>query len=254
MFQQFLHTGKPSADELYNTYKLNPVPIINRVSYPGWTDKLGMPSLDYFKAAAKIQTPTNLLVIDHEDWPLGTRAERIDAATRYAIVYKTMKHFRPELRIGFYAFTPIRDLFNAIAPKTSDEFLNWQGRNEDMAEMYANVDVLLPSIYYFYTRATDGANAVKNAPLYFQRNIEEAIRLRDLSGSRNRPVIPYLWWMKHSGDRPLDLDVWESMIQTSLDMCGNAIAWGGWLQTWNPNDKWLKILQERSTTNTGTEL
>ena len=261
MYQQFLQTGRPSNDAIYQDYRLKPLPIIARTSFstgvepiPGWPDKLGLPELSWYASAAKTKTPTDELILDLEDWAVTTEADRIETARKFAIVHQTLKRYIPRTKIGFYGYTPLRDLFRAINSKNSTTFKAWQADNDDMAEMVAAVDMLCPTIYWYYNRATNGTNAGKDAALYFRRNLEEAIRLRDTFSTPSKPIIPYIWWMAHSSPGPLDLDVWESMIQTSLDMCGNAIAWGGWLQTWNPNDKWLKILQERSTTNTDAEL
>lgn len=242
IYQQFLHTGRPSDRELFDSMGLSPVPIIHSGSFPGWSDGAGMPELPWYESAAKTKTPSGMLVIDQEAWPISTQQERRETSRKFCIVYKTMKHFLPDVLIGFYAYTPIRDLFNAITPTASKTFRDWQSRNDDLAEHIACVDILFPSIYYFYTRALNGPSSVEPASLYFRRNIEESIRLRNSYGCPSRPIIPYVWWEKHTGDVLLDADVWESMVQTSLDLTGNCLAWGGWQRAWNPSDPWLYTL------------
>lgn len=242
IYQQFLHTGKPTSEKLFDMLKAVPVPIISNLSFPGWPDG-GMPDFSWYEAAAKTKTPSGMLVIDMESWPTSTRKERRDASRKFCIVYKTMKHFIPETMIGFYSYTPNRDLFNAITPPSSRTFLDWQSRNDDFSEHISCVDVLFPSIYYFYNRALNGPNANVNASLYFRRNLTEAIRLRNTYGSMSRPIIPYIWWEKHPGGPLLDSDVWESMVQTSLDLTGNCLAWGGFQRTWDDSAPWLETLK-----------
>lgn len=224
-------------------YRLRRIPIISRNTFPGWSDPLGMPDLEWYVRASAVKSESNILVIDQEEWPASTKTERLETSKKFAIVYKTIKHFIPETLIGFYSYSPTRDLFNAISPKNSKSFADWQSQNDDLAEHISCVDVLFPSIYYFYTRAINGPSITNNAPLYFQRNIDEAARLRDTFGNPSRQIIPYVWWEKHPGGPWLDADVWQSMVQTSLDRTGNCLAWGGFTRTWNPSDSWLEPLK-----------
>lgn len=244
MFQQLMHIGKPSDSALFDTLKTHPVPIISSASFPGWTEG-GMPDLPWYLSASKTKTPSSMLVIDQESWPVSTKSERLDASRKFSVVYKTIKHLLPEIKIGFYSYSPLRDFFNAITPTNSQAFIDWQKRNDDMAEHVGLVDVLFPSIYFFYNRALNGQLATKDAALYFRRNLSEAIRLRDTFGNPSRPIIPYVWWEKHPGGGPLlDRDVWESMVQTSLDLTGNCLAWGGYQQVWDPSATWIEVLQQ----------
>lgn len=247
-YQQFLHSGKPTSDQLFSMFKTLPIPIISSASYPGWTDDTAMPSFDWYVNASKTKTPSGKLVVDQESWPVSTRPERLEASRRFAVVYKTLRHLMPNTRLGFYAYSPIRDFFNAITPTTSKTFTDWQSRNDDFAEHISCVDILFPSIYFFYTRKLNGHAVVRDAPLYFQRNLQEAIRLRNTYGNQSAEIIPYVWWEKHPGGTLLDADVWQSMLQISLDLTGNCLVWGGWsdsgAQVWNPSAPWLEPLRQ----------
>lgn len=243
MFQQLLHIGRPSDSALFDTLKTHPVPIISSASFPGWTEG-GMPDLSWYLSASKVKTPSGMLVIDQESWPVGTKSFRLETSQRFAVVFKTIKYLLPEVKIGFYSYSPLRDFFNAITPTNSQTYIDWQKRNDDLAEHVGLVDVLFPSIYYFYSRPLNGQQATKDATLYFRRNLSEAIRLRDTFGNPSRDIIPYIWWEKHPGGSLLDSDVWESMVQTSLDMTGNCLVWGGYQQPWNSSAPWLEPLRQ----------
>lgn len=123
MFQQLLHIGRPSDSALFDTLKTHPVPIISSASFPGWTED-GMPDLPWYLSASKTKTPSGMLVIDQESWPVSTKAERLDASRKFSVVYKTMKHLLPEIKIGFYSYSPLRDFFNAITPTSSQTYID----------------------------------------------------------------------------------------------------------------------------------
>lgn len=200
--------------------------------------------MQWFTNAASIAANTERLVIDQESWPVDTKEDRRETSRKFAVVFKTIKHLIPDVRIGFYSYSPLRDFFNAISPTTSQAYKDWQKRNDDMSEHISCVDILFPSIYFFYKRQLNGHLAVRDAPLYFQRNLREAIRLRDTFGNPSREIIPYVWWEKHPGGTLLDSDVWQSMVQISLDLTGNCLAWGGFTQPWDSSAPWLESLRQ----------
>lgn len=246
MFQQFLHRNRPSNDELFQSYGVKPLPILQRSSFSGWTDPQEPPSFAWNQSAVRIQSESNILVFDFEDWPQGTRSERLQTARKFQHSLAIYRTVRPEMQIGYYATFPKRDLFRAILPTNHPDFLTWQSENDDGQDIIRLVDVLFPSIYWYYTRAVNGPNYMRDAPLYFRRNIEEAQRIASQYGRPGRPVIPYVWWMRHDGTAPLDLDAWACMLKTALDMTGSAVIWGGSGQEWNDQEPWLQVVKQCS--------
>ena len=228
-FQGLLHTGRPSDTEFRVRWGLKPLPITTRVMYDGWSDGNQLPpEIWYDNVAAALDPPDGWVLIDHEMWPTTTQAERLLTAGMFATVFQEMKSRRPDLKFGFYSYAPRRDLFNAIKAIDHADYLAWQATNDDMAEMAACVDGFFPSIYYFYDTVTNGAEYISWAPLYYERNILEARRIRDLYGDKERPVYPYIWYMRQDGSKLLDSVTWEQMIDSANTFADGYVLWGGW--------------------------
>ncbi len=249
-FHGLLQTGRPSDAQFELTYGLKPLPITTRTSFSGWSDGATLPPAQWFDNAAAGLAPTHgWVLIDHEDWPQGTQAERLDTASKFSALYAGLKSRRPDLKIGFYSYAPKRDLFRAIKAHSDPDYLAWQDENDDMAEMVSVVDGLFPSIYYFYTRAVNGdATITAHIPLYFQENIAEAKRLRQRYGRPTNPIYPYIWWMRHDETSELDADVWQAMIAQATDLADGFVLWGGWLQSWDGRAAWWKTVRDQMRT------
>lgn len=241
IYQQFLHTDKPSNEILLRRFGFRYIPIISKSSFGGWDNPYDLPSYSWYEqAAASINS--DILVIDHEDWSVDSRNDRRSTSIKFSILYRSLKCVLPATRIGFYSYSPLRDFFNAVMNTKSIEFIQWTMKNDDMSAHLSCVDVLFPSIYFFYSRSRNGESIVDKADLYFRRNLAECLRLIKTYGRGDREIIPYVWWEQHPGGNDLDLDVWKNMVQVSLDTCGNCLAWGGYKKSWDDSSEWLKVL------------
>ncbi|MHB1098099.1 MAG: hypothetical protein ACYCZR_00965 [Burkholderiales bacterium] len=238
VFDGFLHTNRPTTlEETHGFWRLN---FVNRTTYNAtdWTDDTGLPPDAWYATVAATYTNAhNYLLLDIESWPIDTQANRLATAQKFVTVYQEMKRRRPDLQIGFYAYTPNRDFFRAteITAGKSD----WQAENDDMAALYGAVDFFAPSLYFFYTRSQGGGSAtnVESAHEYFVENLVELKRCRAAYG-HNQPIYPYVWFRRHDGAVDLDLDVWEDMAQTAHLEADGMILWGGFGQTWSDFSHW----------------
>jgi hypothetical protein len=210
-------------------YGLKPLYLTVRTSYAGWDDGSGLPTSTWYdNAAADLDPDDGWVLIDHETWPNTTQAERLATATKFATVYSEMKTRRPDLNFGFYGYVAKRDLFRATKAIDHADYLAWQAENDDMAEMAAAVDGFFPTIYFFYTIATDGEIAIADAALYYQRNLEETARLRTTYGDADRPIYPYIHWRRTDDADILDASVWSDMVDAAFSYADGCVLWGGW--------------------------
>lgn len=236
-FEGFLHSAVPDLDAQYGIKRLR---FINRTSYSGWTDDTALPPAAWYNnVAAGYTNPHNYLLIDIESWPVSTQAERLATSDKFATVYAELKSRRPDLQIGFYAYPTIRDLFNAILPHGDANYLAWQAKNNDFATIWAVVDIVFPSIYWFYNTALDGPGANNNSHLYFHENIGEAIRCRTTFG-HNQPIVPYVTFdaVSHASGNLVDPIVWDDMVRTAYLEADGLILWGGFTETWSNGNPW----------------
>src|SRR3990167_6629494 len=110
-FDGLMHSGKPDLDALYGIWSLQ---FIASNSYAGWSDTSGMPTTSWYdNVAASYANSRGHLLLDHEAWPISTSQERQTNASRFVIIYQELKQRRPDLKIGFYEYTPKRDFFNS---------------------------------------------------------------------------------------------------------------------------------------------
>lgn len=247
IFNGLLHTGLPDLAALY---KVPAIPLISRPKFAGWADPLGVPSAQWYDAfAANVNPASKIVLVDHEAWPYGTQAERQATAQKYVVLYQGIKSRRPDLRIGWYMDPIRRDYWRACQPIGSAQYLAWQQENSDLGAIMAPcTDVLMPSLYFFYTRDTPmGSGNADALGLYLERNIDEAKRVRRLYGRMDCPIYPYVWWMRHDGTRPLDPDVWETIMRTVLDEADGMVLWGGWQVQWDEQAPWWVTIKARLT-------
>lgn len=236
-FEGLLYSAKPDMDPLYGIWELL---FIAYNSYAGWTDEQGMPTTAWYdNVAAGYTNARGHLLLDHEAWPITTSQERQTNASRFVTIYQELKQRRPDLKIGFYGYTPVRDFFRATKAPEHADYLAWQAENNDFTAMYSVVDFFAPTIYFFYTRSQGNPNAL-NVPYahdYFVSNINECKRLRASHG-HGQPIYPYVWARRYDGAAYLDLDVWEDMCRTAYTEADGMILWGGYQEAWDASATW----------------
>ena len=243
-FFDLLHLGLPPVAAIERTYKMEHAPAVTRLSFPGWTDGARLPPPSWYDAAAAGLRPIHgWVLIDHEDWFDETQAQRLATASNFATLYRGLKSRRPDLKFAFYAFGIKHHNTWPAFGIDSPDYQSWQRMSEDYAEMLAVVDALCPSLYFWYTEADDGlAFTQARSPGLFRGYLTESRRLLDKYGAPNRPVYPYIWWRKHDASKDLEDWIWRDMLETTLSLADGFVLWGGYQQTWNRGEAWLKSL------------
>lgn len=234
----FNYAAMPDFETLYGIQR---DVFVSRTSYSGWTDDTNLPPTAWYdNLAASYSNPHNLINIDIESWPVDTQADRLATAHKLSLVYQQVKARRPELQISFYAWPHVRDLYRAITAHDSSTYLQWQAANNDFAELWANIDWIAPSFYWFYNIATDGANANDNYGLYLTENIAEVHRCRTAFG-HGQPIIPYISPFR-AGNAPsaLDTHVWTTIITRVYQETDGWLLWTGQNAptVWDENAWW----------------
>jgi len=243
-FFDLLHLGLPPVAEIERTYKVEHAPAVTRRSFPGWTDGTKLPPSSWYDAAAAGLRPIHgWVLIDHEDWFEATQAQRLATASNFATMYRELKSRRPDLKFAFYAYgIKHHSTYPAFSPSSPD-YQAWQRMSDDYAEMLAVVDALCPTLYFWYTEADDGLAFTKaRSPGLFRGYLTDARRLLDQYGAPTRPVYPYIWWRKHDASKDLEDWIWRDMLETTLSLADGFVLWGGYQQTWNRGEAWLKSL------------
>ncbi len=108
--------------------------------------------------------------------------------------YREGKRLRPHAKWGFYGL-PTREVYVNWAPRVDP----WRRMNDEMAWMWREVDVMMPSIYQLMVvvedrlpqRNTREFTPAQNAE-YYRKNIEESKRL-----APGKPVIPFIHFRYH---------------------------------------------------------
>ena len=243
-FFDLLHLGLPPVAAIERTYKVEHAPAVTRRSFPGWTDGAKLPPSSWYDAAAAGLRPIHgWVLIDHEDWFEATQAQRLATASNFATLYRALKSRRPDLKFAFYGYGVKHNNTWPALGIDSPDYQAWQRMSEDYAEMLAVVDALCPSLYFWYTEADDGLAFTKaRSPGLFRGYLTDARRLLDQYGAPNRPVYPYIWWRKHDASKDLEDWIWRDMLETTLSLADGFVLWGGYQQTWNRGEAWLKSL------------
>ena len=243
-FCDLLHTSLPPTRDIERAYRLEHAPAVTRLSFPGWTDGTQLPPASWYDAAAAGLNPIHgWVLVDHEIWGEATQADRRQTASNFAVMYAGLKSRRPDLKFAFYAYGVKHH--NTWPSFTADslDYKTWQSQCEDYAEMLAVVDALCPTLYFWYTEADDGLAFTRaRSPGLFRGYLTESRRLLDKYGAPNRPVYPYIWWRKHDASKDLEGWIWNDMLEQTLLLADGFVLWGGYQQTWNRDEAWLKSL------------
>lgn len=256
IFEGLLHSGKPNLEALY---RVGYIPMVTKNAgsppYPGWEDELGLPTAAWYDAmVAATNPPRNIILLDHEQWPYGTQAERQATAAKYVTLYQEIKSRRPGWRIGWYTDPVRRQFFSSIADPASAGYRTWQAENNDLAAIMAPfTDVFMPSLYVHYS-SDHGPQNLDWITTYLIAHINEAKRLRRMYGRMESPIYPYVWWRRADDARDLDAHVWELVVRTVLEHADGLVLWGGFKTTapagplpWDENAPWWVTIKARLT-------
>lgn len=242
-FFDLLHRNLPPVSEVEKAYALEYAPALTRLASPEWTDGSQLPPGAWYDSVAKQLNPRHgWVLVDHEDWGEATQAQRLATASNFATMYKEMKSRRPDLKFAFYGYGIKHDNTRPSLGPDSPDYQAWQRMSEDYAEMLAVVDGLCPTLYFWCTEAEDGLAFTKaRSPGLFRGYLADARRLLDTYGAKDRPIYPYIWWRKHDATKDLEDWIWRDMLTTTMAMADGFVLWGGYQQTWDPWERWVRV-------------
>lgn len=235
VYDATLYSGKPDL----SSYGVRTLPVI----YQGqlWKGSKGLhnvPDSATIRASlAKIAADATIICIDIEHWPLnGDRNEVKRNLNKYIEVMRSFRATGKNYRMGYYGVLPAVDYWRAIEGPTSAPFRQWQSENEAIAPLAAEVDVLFPSLYTFYTD---------------QRGWRRmAIAQIKAAKSYGKPVYVFLWPQFHNSNRLLSGryigdDYWRMELETVQRYADGIVIWGGWGDgkpaRWDNDAPWWKV-------------
>lgn len=159
-----------------------------------------------------------LLVLDIErqsypyDIRTATKRQVLYTIERTKKVIRWMRSEVPQIRIAIYAMLPMRDYWTPVGGNP-EKIAKWRAANEFLKPLAEYVDVICPSIYFFYPQE-------KGWLRYAKANIAEARRY-------GKPVLPFLMPQYHPstklGGRWVDADYWGLQLNTVREFADGAI-------------------------------
>jgi hypothetical protein len=178
--------------------------------------------------------------IDIESWPVygSDPAVIAESIRKYLGTIKSFQQVAPSAKLGYYGVAPIRDYWNVLSGPGSTSYKAWQKRNDVVAPIAAQADVLFPSIYTFYP---DKAGWKK----YAIAQIKEARRI-----APGKPVFAFLWPRYELNGGPsnyMPADYWRMELETIRQYADGVVIWGGWgpdgWEQWDENAPWWQQTQ-----------
>jgi hypothetical protein len=181
--------------------------------------------------------------LDIESMENDTRYVSVDSAkssvTKMCELLRWVKSEAPSLKVGFYAFLPLTNLY---AYANRNDSLAWLANNDIMQPLADSVDYLCPSLYAFYDDTLQYIRASRAI-------IREARRL-----GKGKPVYPYISPQYHpSGSHPyqhVSKEYFAVMLRTVKEAGADGVViWGGAanapsIGTWDAGYGWWSATQE----------
>jgi len=198
-------------------------------------DSTSLPDRSRIVAFGQLANQTShVLAIDIEHWPLTGNPTTVAASIKkYQTVIGWYKATTaPELKIGFYGVTQLRNYWDSIQEKNSPRYLAWQKQNDALASVAQLEDVLFPSVYTFYDDR-------RGWEKYAIAQIQEARRY-----AGRKPVYVFLWPQYHGSNKKLDNaflagDYWRMELETARKYADGLVIWCcSTKQTWDENAAW----------------
>lgn len=235
VFDATLFSGKPDL----SSYGLRPLPVIYQGElWKGAKDLHRVPDDATIRAAvAQIAADATVICIDIEHWPLNGDGDEVARnLEKYTEVIRRFRATGKNYRLGYYGVLPVVDYWRAINDPASSSFKQWQSENEAIAPLAAEVDVLFPSLYTFYTDQ-EGWRRM-------------AISQIKAAKSYGKPVYVFLWPQFHDsnlllGGRYIGDDYWRMELETVRRYADGIVIWGGWGDgkpaKWDNEAPWWKV-------------
>jgi hypothetical protein len=222
-----LYQGKPNLQQL----GMQPLTALYSGSLWAGSDQTNPPSPQSVNEL--LQSSPGTAFLDIENWSLdGAPAVVADSIQKYMITMQAFAQFAPAVKFGYYGVSPIRDYWDALAGPGSPQYQAWQARNDTVAPIAQEANLLFPSIYTFY-------NDEDGWQKYAIAQISEARRI-----GPGKPVYVFLWpQFDDSAEEYLPPDFWGMELETARQYADGVVIWGGFQQTWDDSAPWWQQTQ-----------
>ena len=241
VFDGTLYAGKPDL----SVQGIRPISIAYTGQFGGqwYKNADNLPDKNLVQQVAREAQAKNFpTVIDIEHWPLDGDPNEVRASlSKYMTVLQWFKQAAPGLAVGYYGAPPLRDYWKSLKSPMSKEWASFAKENDQLRPLAGAVDILLPSLYTFYT---DRGGWVR----YAYAQIAEARRY-----SNGKPVYVFLWPQYHDSNPSLrgaflPADFWRLQLQMAKQYADGIIIWGGWgpkgRMNWDENAAWWRVTKE----------
>jgi hypothetical protein len=176
---------------------------------------------------------TGNVFLDIENWPLDGDPDVVaDSIQKFMVTIQAFEQFAPAIKFGYYGVAPIRDYWDVMSGAGSSAYLAWQGRNNAVAPIAQQANVLFPSLYTFY-------NDEDGWKKYAIAQISEARRI-----GPGKPIYVFLWpQFEDSSEEYLPPGFWRMELETTRQYADGVVIWGGYQQVWDDNAPWWQQTQ-----------
>ena len=245
VFNGLIFTG---LDDLYLSHGLLRLPCFIRTSAGGWTDQAELPESDEWYSGLvsnfTAYAPSNnncarqgWFCLDIETWDDSSQAARIASSAKFvehatktraalnAAGYNNMKftYYNYPMMRNFFQATHLPGDYYTLGGST---YAAWQQQCEDFATMWAApLDIITPSLYFFYNRQDDGPNVVSLVRHYIEQNIYECRRMVRKYGN-NQKIYPFVFYRQNDDAADLDHDVWLEICRMCWQYADGFVLWG----------------------------
>jgi len=214
IYDALIYKNKPDTSE----YGIKKVTLLNHVHLLNDEHTKLNDRIDNYFELADIN---NLLVVNVEHWPLKNNKDMSKNIPRYQSVIKYVKNKYPEKSIGIYSMFPERNYWASLAGHNSNRYKAWMTKNDMLNHIVSDADIIMPSLYTFYT---DKNGWVKFA----EEIIKEARR-----NNPNKKIYAFIWPQYHvsnwlRGGDYIDSEFWRLQLETVYKYADSVIIWGGW--------------------------
>jgi hypothetical protein len=245
VFDATMYTDKPDL----SVYGIQPMTVTYTGEMGGqfgsawWKQIERLPDKVHVQELARqASVKTKRIVLDIEHWPLaGDSLEVQKSLSKYMTVLQWVKEAAPGMAVGYYGAPPLADYWKSTKPPTSKEFRSYSLENDRLRPLAEAVDILLPSLYTFYT---DRGGWVR----YAYAQIAEARRY-----GNGKPVYVFLLPQYHDSNPTLKSaylppDFWRLQLQMAKQYADGIIIWGGWggkaPMKWDNKAAWWSVTKE----------
>ena len=237
MFKGFRYNSMPSLANCGVDSNIK-ILYVNELFGSGSRSQPNVSLLKNTVAKNLLKTNPAFVVIDIEHW------DQYAEMDKFITVVRTLKEAvraggNTKMKFGYYMMVPDRE-YNAPVYNKTGKMAAWQAKNDKLARLAKEVDVIFPSLYTIFNAPSDWVK-------YAKANISEARQY-------GKPVYAFIWPQFHDyndsiGTQYLPVSYWQLQLETLRGITDGVVIWGsikpnkatsgsvGW-DSWNKNLPW----------------